>query len=310
MMVRPSPFSRSASPSGLQSGVLSLKRKALVIALAFLSFSTLSTTRLWASWDVVAAQVEQDTESGLRQAQETLAGIEEERKTFLAERATLSAEVRAQEAELDALTKKFESLRAEEQRLSEELAAETEEVKVLEGAVRSTAKDAEASFRSDPISVEVPARLELVGQLAAAGRFPGLDDIRKFVDFYFDEMQRSGTTEVRQGNFIGPEGREQSGDILRVGPFSAYYRLGGKVGFLRYEEKGNRLVAVPVRPSWSLSEVPLKTGLKGMEKLCPWTCRAGRSSAASHAAAVSSIGSNPAARWSGPFFWSVFWPWV
>ena len=89
--------------------------------------------------------------------------------------------------------------------------------------------------------------------IATMRQFPGMSAIEQLTEFFFKEMKERGTVARRTGSFVGPDGREATGDIVRVGKFTTYYRMAdGKVGFLLPNSSGEKLVAIT-------GEVPYST---------------------------------------------------
>jgi biopolymer transport protein ExbB len=81
-------------------------------------------------------------------------------------------------------------------------------------------------------------------------------------------MIASGEIRAYDGGFIGPEYKEQTGRIIRVGPLSAAYRTdGGEVGYLQTGDN-NKLVAVSGDLPWHVSS-SLKSYFKGQADHMP-----------------------------------------
>ncbi|MFC1494181.1 MotA/TolQ/ExbB proton channel family protein, partial [Thermodesulfobacteriota bacterium] len=125
------------------------------------------------------------------------------------------------------------------------------------GTTRATGNDAVSFARDNPITAEDPERIDKLDKIVSAKRLPGLDDLKYIVEFYFQEMAESGKILKRTGEFIGPDGKSTTGDIIRIGRFTTYFRLpDGTAGFLKPEASGKRLVAFTGEPpGWMLSEI-------------------------------------------------------
>ena len=71
-------------------------------------------------------------------------------------------------------------------------------------------------------------------------------------DVFLDEIARSGQVTLREGAFVGRDGRETTGTVLQVGKFTTVYRTAGETGFLVWSPEGGRLLALPDLPPRSV----------------------------------------------------------
>ncbi len=196
-------------------------------------------------WKKVANEVNEEQDKAL----ENVAGMEKYIKmdmdSLKKELADLKQEDDQAERDLQKLVKDFEKLLAVEKQHIKDLENEQQEIDDIEGTVRAVVKDAISKARDNPITVEHPERIEILDQIKSSKRFPGMDWIKTLVDFYFQEMEESAKIIKRTGEFVGPDGKLTTGEIVRIGRFTTYYRLtDGSVGFLTPEADGRRLVAV------------------------------------------------------------------
>jgi biopolymer transport protein ExbB len=89
-----------------------------------------------------------------------------------------------------------------------------------------------------------------VRPLLSKERFPGMQGIRDLVSVLETEMRASGEIRRYEGDFIGPEGRERNGTIVRAGAITAAYLLPEEgAGYLTLG-KNRELTAVSGEPSW------------------------------------------------------------
>jgi len=160
---------------------------------------------------------------------------------------------------LIAWKKKYEALRKEEAEREKDLENERSEIQAIEDNVRNIVKDAISVSRDNPITAdpEYNNRAKVLGEIAESKRFPGMDWIKVLVEFYFSEMEETGKIVRRTGEFVGPDGRQTTGEIIRLGRMTSYFKLNdGTVGFLKPESDGQRLVAVTGEgDGWMYSDI-------------------------------------------------------
>jgi biopolymer transport protein ExbB len=197
------------------------------------------------NWGEVARQVlneQEQSEAGAQQTEKWLKMDQAELKKELADR---QAESKAESAKLDALKAEFLALTKKEQALKKDLENEQSEIDAIEGNVRAIAKEAVSESRDNPITAEDPERTARMEGIVTMRQFPGMSVIEQLTEFFFKEIAERGKIRRRTGTFTGPDGRETTGDIIRVGKFTTYYRMqDGKVGFLLPSATGGKLVAV------------------------------------------------------------------
>jgi biopolymer transport protein ExbB len=197
------------------------------------------------NWGEVARQVLTEQEEAAEGAAQTQKWLNMDQAELKRELADLKAKTKKEEAELSKLQAEFTALQKKEAALEEELANEQEEIDSIEGNVRAAAKEAITQSRDNPITAEMPGRTADMEGIASMRQFPGMSVIEQLTEFYFTEMQARGEIVRRTGTFTGPDGRETTGDIVRVGKFTTFYRMAdGKVGFLLPNASGDKLVAI------------------------------------------------------------------
>ncbi|MGD9159487.1 MAG: MotA/TolQ/ExbB proton channel family protein [Desulfobacteraceae bacterium] len=212
--------------------------------LAFLIFSgqVFATSE---GWKKVAENINKDQDQSLVDVAEMEKYLKMDEAALKKELAKLRDEDKKEGNILDSLEKKYEALRKEEAQHEKALADERSEIQAIEDNVRNIVKDAISVSRDNPITAEYPDRKEILQNIADSKRFPGMDWIRILVEFYFSEMEETGVIKKRTGEFVGPDGRATTGEIIRLGRLMSYFRLNdGTVGFLKPEADGRRLVAV------------------------------------------------------------------
>jgi len=197
------------------------------------------------NWGEVARQVLNEQEQAAEGAAQTQKWLQMDQAELKKELADLKTKQTTEQATLDKLQGEFADLQAQEAALNEELANEQEEIDAIEGNVRAAAKEAISQSRDNPITAEYPGRTAAMEAIASMRQFPGMSVIEQLTDFYFTEMKERGEIVRRTGTFTGPDGRETTGDIVRVGKFTTFYRMAdGNVGFLLPNASGDKLVAI------------------------------------------------------------------
>jgi len=224
----------------------------LILALTLIA--SLATAAHGQDWTRAARTVTEVAQTARQNAGETLDIIARERQALTGERAALQQGIDARQREFDALKAEYEALLAREAALEEELAAQAHEIRTIDGAIRTSAKQARDAFHESLTTPEHPGRAAMLDEILQPDRFAGLQGIRNLLTLYLDEMRASGEIVRRTGTFIGTDGLEKSGEMVRIGTFTQAYRLGdGSLGFLR--PAGGELVAAQGTPGWSLSGV-------------------------------------------------------
>ncbi len=205
------------------------------------------TGPVWAQedWQRVERQIDEERERAEKDAALTERLITMDRAAMQKEVARLKSAEKSKDNERNLLIKKYNELIQLEEKLKAELVEEEAEVVEVEGQLRTAAKEAESMIRENQITAEVPERIQMIADLRDPDKVPGLGGIQSLIDVYFDELRRSGQTTLRTGDFVGLDGRMTTGQIIRAGAFTTYFRMpDGQVGFLDVEEDGDRLQAV------------------------------------------------------------------
>lgn len=222
------------------------KMKRILVCLSLITLFAAGQVTAAEQWTDVEKTINKEERRAINDATLTRDLVKMDRTELLAELKKLKIKARSEEAQLNALKAEFEGLLKDEDKLLEELAVEHEEVEAVEGTVRSAVKDASSVVRDNHITPEFPKRHEIIEDLLDTSKFPGMDGIKSLVDLYFEELEATGTTTRRSGDYVAPDGRSAAGEIIRVGRFTSYFRSAdGDVGFLRPESSGERMIGVP-----------------------------------------------------------------
>jgi len=208
-------------------------------------------------WKKIADKTNQDQELSLEESADIERLVKMDRTALEKELADLKAQDKKEGATLTRLENQYQALRKEEEQHKKDLEDEQDEIQAIEDAVRATGKDAISVSRDNPITAEFPERKEILEGIVNSKRFPGMNWIKTLVEFYFSEMQETGRIVRRTGEFVGPDGRATTGEIIRIGRFTTYFKLNdGTVGFLKPEADGRRLVAVTGEaPAYMISDI-------------------------------------------------------
>lgn len=220
--------------------------KKIIVAFSVIGWVALAGQAVAAeSWAQVADRIETEQQQSINEAVATEKIIEKDRAALLRDLKDLNAQEKQETRALDKLKARFEALLEDEAKLTADLESEQDEIDAVEGTIRGAAKEASSMSRDNIITPEFPERTEAIDALLRSRRFPGLEGIETLTEIFFQEMAAGGEIKRRTGDFVGPDGRNATGEILRVGRFTVYYRLpDGSAGFLQPEASGDRLIAV------------------------------------------------------------------
>jgi len=221
-----------------------------------------------ADWSQIAADIMQDNQATEEAARYTLELIQKNKSELKQELASLKSKLESREAELKSLRIEFNGLLETKTGLEDEIESEKEEIKAVSDTVYNAAQRTGALIENSPVTAEHPDRSKRLDPLLTKQRFPGMAGIQTLVDMIWTEMEASGDIRLYDGEFIGPEYQQQTGEILRIGSLTAAYRNPGEhIGYLQLGEK-NRLVAVPGDPSWFVKN-SLEAYMKGKTNHVP-----------------------------------------
>jgi biopolymer transport protein ExbB len=193
------------------------------------------------TWSQVADKVEKSQDQSIKDAAETEDLVAKDRETLLKELKALKAVEKKEDRALAKLQKKFEGLLKVEAQLNTDLENEQDEIEAVEGTVRSAAKEMSSLSRDNPITPEIPERTAALAGLLSSRRFPGLEGIQLLMGAFFQEMAAGAKIVSRTGDFVGPDGRNASGEIIRVGRFTTFFSYGRR--FCRISYPGSQWAA-------------------------------------------------------------------
>lgn len=222
------------------------------LLIIFLSIPFLSSPAFGQDMRATSKKVKAQYEAALAEARKAEERILADRKTLQNEVARLKKSVKGLEASIKSMNKQIKQLQKNEKGLSKKWAKESMNFRELTGVVRIVARDLDTLLRNSYFSARFSQRLGKITPLLKKDRFPGIDEIKEMVELLFQEMTLTGEVVLRKGIFVDRKGREKEGDILTIGRFTAAYRDGNEIGFLRYSEDKRRFFALSALPSWSV----------------------------------------------------------
>ena len=205
-------------------------------------------------WPQVSQAVKATALDSARNAEETRRIIAAEKARLTGESKALKTGIASRQARFEELKKRYAELLDREAQLNDELDAQAHEFRTIDGTIRTSAKQARDYFHESLTTPEHPERTEVLAEVLRPEKFPGLDGIRNLLNLFLDEMDASGTVARLRGGFIGTDGQDHEGELVRIGTFtSAFREKDGTLGFLRPTSDGTRLVAAKGEPGWSLA---------------------------------------------------------
>ncbi|MGE4505136.1 MAG: MotA/TolQ/ExbB proton channel family protein [Desulfovibrionaceae bacterium] len=222
----------------------------LLLSLAVLL--ALSSPALANTWPEAAEALEGRAAQAERSAEETRDIVRQGRAALEEELAPLRGSVAEKRRAFAGLREQYEALLERERALAAELDDQAHEIKTMDGAIRTSAKQARDAFHESLTGAEHPEREAVLDEILQPGRFPGLSGIQALLGLYLEEMDASGRVVLRRGAYTAPDGSLAEGEIVRVGAFTAAWRGEGGVGFLRPEGEAS-LLAVDGDPGWGRS---------------------------------------------------------
>ncbi|MCK5915806.1 MAG: MotA/TolQ/ExbB proton channel family protein, partial [Deltaproteobacteria bacterium] len=122
------------------------------------------------------------------------------------------------------------------------------------GVVRVGARDLLSLLENSPVSGDRPGRSQPVREILADNTYPGMGEIKLVADLYLDEISKSGEIKRSQNHFIGLDGHQAQGDIVRFGALSTIYRssVDKSCGYVVYGPENDKLLAVS-KPGWGVA---------------------------------------------------------
>lgn len=171
----------------------------------------------------------------------------------------------------------------------------------ISGNVRVAARDLESLLKASALSAGADWRLDTISPLLNTGYFPDIDDIAGMAGVFFDEIDRGGQVSLREGEFVGRDGRQTTGKIFQLGKFTTVYQTAAETGFLVWSPEGHRLFALAELPPRSVRRA-LDKYLAGQSDLVPIDMSGGAAlrQLTQHTDLIEQV------RQGGPIIWPIF----
>ena len=171
----------------------------------------------------------------------------------------------------------------------------------ISGNVRVAARDLESLLKASALSAGADWRLDTISPLLNTGYFPDIDDIAGMAGVFFDEIDRGGQVSLREGEFVGRDGRQTTGRIFQLGKFTTVYQTAAETGFLVWSPEGHRLFALAELPPRNVRRA-LDKYLAGQSDLVPIDMSGGAAlrQLTQHTDLIEHV------RQGGPIIWPIF----
>ncbi len=220
-------------------------RKLVLAAIALVCLTGTATAQ-----DIreAARKAEADRAAASEEAARAEEQILNDREKLLAEVLRLEQQQATLEKEIGDLQQRQVAGNQTRERLAEQWSRRELGFREISGNVRVAARDLESLLKASPLDAGQDWRLDRISPLLDTGYFPDIDDISGMVAVFMDEIRRGGQITVRDGVFVGRDGRETSGRIFQVGKFTAVYQTADESGYLTWSPEGRRLFALATLP--------------------------------------------------------------
>ncbi len=218
----------------------------IVFILIFICFLN---APVYGDWNRTVSAVEADVRAADAAMSETRQTVAQERARLQAELNALENETAALEGDAERMKGELDGLLQAGEELRQSVESGEEQTKRLEEILRTAAKDADELVRRGTLS---PETANLLAPLLDPERFPGMKDIENLVSVLFQEMENGGKIVRYSGDFVRADGSTATGDIIRVGRFTAFFRNNDETGWLRYDPALGKMAALPGKPPWTM----------------------------------------------------------
>lgn len=203
------------------------------------------------SIQALKAKADAEKAAAEQEAAESRAKITKDRTALTAEVVRLEAQAKELENAVINLDDQDKKLVEQETALNVKLSEADGVVKELVGVVRIHAKDLQSLIDNSLQTALGGADTGFLEEIAAAKRFPSLDDITAMNELAYSQLAAGGAVRMIKGSITNRAGENAAADILVLGNFTAAYRLGDEVGFLNHSSAGQKLFALSRLPSRS-----------------------------------------------------------
>jgi len=164
---------------------------------------------------------------------------------------SLKGSVARLESGLKDKQERLSGLEQQEQTLRSDLKQELADVNAVQGTVLAGVKGVQAVLQKAPFGPGLETEVKSLATLAGQDVMPGMVDIRTLVDSAFEIMEATEAITRFEGQFLQPDGQEARGGIVRVGGIEALFCTEDECGFLQPGPHSGMLRQVPGQLSWS-----------------------------------------------------------
>jgi len=180
------------------------------------------------------AAIETQIQKAKKEAAFKEAELLEQQGTLRAVIDEMEQKKKAQDEVHAAMKKRYEDTQKEVESLQDRDAAIKKEADEISIPLRSIAQNVAQSVSQSMVSGESPGRKKIVEPLITQAQFPSLENIQKMADLMFEETARNGKISVSTQTYTDSSGKQTTGEVVRIGTFSALWRKDGNIGYLEY----------------------------------------------------------------------------
>lgn len=276
-------------------------KKMVVFLLALFALAMIAATAGAEDIRQAAKKAEADRARSREEARQTEEDIYNDRSRLLAEVELLENEKAALESELQMLADRMASNKVLGEELEQQWSEQELGFREISGNVRIAARELESLLKGSPYYAAAEDPLEQISPLLDKGYFPDIDDIVTLAGVFLEEMQRSGQVSLRDGQYVGRDGLETTGQIFQLGKFTSIYRSSDEIGFLSFNPESRRFFALSELPSGGMAR-SMKKYLDGESDQVPVDLSGG--SALRQVSHQTSLWDQVKA--GGPIVWPIF----
>lgn len=178
---------------------------------------------------------------------------EEREREFLSQRnrqqsllSRAQSDLASEEARADRLEATFTENEQRLTVLTDQLNERLGDFGELFGVVRQVAGDTRAQVDQSMISAQYPDRGRVMNRLTNSRQLPTVSDIEDMWFVLQQEMTEQGNITHFEANVVHPDGRSDTQEVIRIGPFTAITANTGD--FLRYEPETGSLNVLQRQP--------------------------------------------------------------